>query len=87
MSRLYCCILRRIFCFAPHWPTHFAYVIARIGPKHASLISNFLYVPALLLLIMLHGMAYGRWLAVEYFRSVGHTVRDGLPGRFFQSPS
>ncbi|MGB3023578.1 MAG: MFS transporter [Candidatus Saccharimonadales bacterium] len=29
------------------WP--FAYLVARIGPKHATLISNLLYVPALLL--------------------------------------
>lgn len=36
----------------------FAYLIARIGPKHATLVSNFLYVPALLLLVMLpqHGI-------------------------------
>lgn len=31
----------------------FAYLIARIGPKHATLLSNFLFIPALLLLITL----------------------------------
>ena len=31
----------------------FAFVIARIGPKHTTLLSNFLYVPALLLLTLL----------------------------------
>lgn len=37
----------------------FAYLIARIGPKHATLLSNLLYVPALLLLVMLP--SYGVW--------------------------
>lgn len=40
----------------------FAYLIARIGPKHATLISNLLYVPALLLLVMLPD--YGIWALV-----------------------
>ncbi len=40
-------VLRAVLSFP------FAYVIARIGPKHATLISNLLYIPALLLLVML----------------------------------
>ena len=31
----------------------FAYLIARIGPKHATLMSNFLFIPSLLMLIAL----------------------------------
>lgn len=50
------------FLFRASLAYPFAYVIARIGPKHASLISNFLYVPALLLLVMLH--EYGEWALV-----------------------
>ena len=54
----------------------FAYVIARIGPKHATLISNFLYVPALLLLVMLP--QYGVWALVGcgLFQATSVTLYD-----------
>lgn len=48
--------------FAAYFFTRFliavpvAYIIGRIGPKHATLVSNFLYVPALLSLTQLEGL-------------------------------
>ncbi|MFZ1811909.1 MAG: MFS transporter [Candidatus Saccharimonadales bacterium] len=54
----------------------FAYVIARIGPKHATLLSNFLYVPALLLLVTLP--QYGLWALVgtAVFQGLSVTLYD-----------
>ncbi len=54
----------------------FAYVIARIGPKHATLLSNFLYVPALLLLVTLP--EYGIWalIGTALFQGLSVTLYD-----------
>ncbi len=54
----------------------YAYVIARIGPKHATMISNFLYVPALLSMATLP--EYGVWSLVgcAFFQGLSVTLYE-----------
>ena len=54
----------------------FAFVIARIGPKHATLLSNFLYVPALLLLVTLPQNGLWALVGTALFQGVSVTLYD-----------
>jgi MFS family permease len=47
----------------------FAYVIARIGPKHATLLSNFLYIPAMLILVTLPELGIYAILGFAFLQS------------------
>lgn len=53
-----------------------SHVIARIGPKHTSLISNFLYVPALLLLVTVPDHGLPALLAAGFFQAISVTLYD-----------
>ncbi len=54
----------------------FAYVIARIGPKHATLLSNFLYIPAMLLLVTLPEWGIYALLGFALFQSTSLSLYD-----------
>jgi MFS family permease len=54
----------------------FAYVIARIGPKHATLLSNFLYIPAMLLLVTLPDWGIYAILGFGFFQSISLSLYD-----------
>lgn len=56
------------------WPT--AYCIARIGPKHATLLSNFLYVPSLLLFVMVPGYGILALIGAGFFQALSVTLYD-----------
>lgn len=53
-----------------------AYLIAWMGPKHAALVSNLLYVPALLLLVMVPD--YGVWALIgcAFLQGISVTLYD-----------
>lgn len=52
------------FAFKAAITIPFAHVIAKVGPKHATLLSNVMYVPALLILTLLP--EYGMWALVGF---------------------
>jgi len=54
----------------------FAYVIARIGPKHATLLSNFLYIPAMLFLVTLPEWGIYAILGFAFFQSISLSLYD-----------
>lgn len=54
----------------------FAYVIARIGPKHATLLSNFLYIPAMLILVTLPELGIYAILGYAFFQSISLSLYD-----------
>lgn len=53
-----------------------AFVIAKIGPKYATLVSNFLYVPALLCLVMIPEYGFWALTASAFFQGVSVTLYD-----------
>ena len=56
------------------WP--FAYLIARIGPKHATFISNILYVPALLLFTVIPEYGMLAIVVAGIFQALSVTLYD-----------
>lgn len=54
----------------------FAYVIARIGPKHATLVSNLFFIPSLLLLVMMPQYGFIAVLGYAFFQAVSLSLYD-----------